>query len=157
MSIRILSIGKTNIPFVKDGVETILTGLNNNTKLGGNELPDVKNQKKLSVDQLKKEEGKLFMGKLNPGDFVILLDENGQQQSSIEFSQWLEKKVMHTAKDIVFIIGGAYGFSEELYAVTGAKLSLSKMTFSHQIIRSIFAEQLYRAFTIQRGEPYHHV
>jgi 23S rRNA (pseudouridine1915-N3)-methyltransferase len=157
MSIRILSIGKTNIPFVKDGIDEYLKRLKHYAKVSWEELPDVKNSKKISTDQLKREEGKLFLGKLNTGDFIILLDENGQQQSSVEFSIWLENKAIHTAKDIIFIIGGAYGFSEELYATAGAKLSLSKMTFSHQIIRSIFVEQLYRAFTIQRGEPYHHV
>jgi len=110
----------------------------------------------LSHDQIRDREGELILKKLKAGDDVILLDEHGKEFRSVEFAAELEKKISRGGKDLVFVIGGAYGFSSEVYRRADGKLSLSKMTFSHQLVRTIFAEQLYRAFTIMKGEPYHH-
>lgn len=120
------------------------------------EIPELKNVSALSRDQIKSREGELILKNLKPSDDVILLDERGKEYRSVEFAAELEKKMAGSGKDIVFVIGGAYGFSEAVYKRADGKISLSKMTFSHQLVRTIFAEQLYRAFTIMRGEPYHH-
>lgn len=119
------------------------------------EIPELKNAKAMSRDTIKVTEGGLILSKLRPSDYVILLDENGSQYTSVEFSVQLQK-LMNSGKDLVFVIGGAYGFSPEVYSRADAKISLSKMTFSHQMVRTIFVEQLYRAFTIIKGESYHH-
>jgi len=156
MTLRILSIGKTNIRYVNEGIEQFLNRLKHYVKLSWEELPDAKNAAQLSNASLKKAEGNLILSKLKTGDLLILLDETGKSMTSVEFAEWLEHKSMHAAKDMVFVVGGAYGFSDEVYTRADFKLSLSKMTFNHQLIRLVFAEQLYRAFTIQRGEPYHH-
>lgn len=142
--------------FVKAGIDEYLSRLQRYIKVSWEELPDVKNGGKLDHMALKEKECELIFSKVTKYDTLVLLDEGGQQYSSVDFSKWLEKQMLHLNGDLCFIIGGAYGFSERVYAETSYKISLSQMTFSHQIIRAIFAEQLYRAFTIQRGEPYHH-
>ena len=120
-------------------------------------IPDIKNRKTLSEEQQKKAEGDLILSQLNPGDDLILLDEKGKTFTSVMFSQWIEKQMNIGSKRIVFVVGGPYGFSKDVYDKAKFKISLSEMTFSHQMIRLIFVEQLYRAFTIIKGEPYHHV
>jgi 23S rRNA (pseudouridine1915-N3)-methyltransferase len=120
-------------------------------------IPDIKNRKTLTEEQQKKAEGDLILSQLNPGDDLILLDEKGKTFTSVMFSQWIEKQMNAGSKRIVFVVGGPYGFSKEVYDKCKFKISLSEMTFSHQMIRLIFVEQLYRAFTIIKGEPYHHV
>lgn len=120
------------------------------------EIPELKNVSALSRDQIKSREGDLILKALKPSDEVILLDEHGKEYRSVEFAAELERKLSRGGRDIVYVIGGAYGFSDDVYARADGKLSLSKMTYSHQLVRTIFAEQLYRAFTIMRGEPYHH-
>lgn len=120
------------------------------------EIPELKNVSALSRDQIKSREGDLILKALKPSDEVILLDEHGKEYRSVEFAAELERKLSRSGRDIVYVIGGAYGFSDDVYARADGKLSLSKMTYSHQLVRTIFAEQLYRAFTIMRGEPYHH-
>ena len=120
------------------------------------EIADIKNSKNLSIDQLKELEGKEILSKLSSGDQLILLDENGKLFSSIEFSEFLQKKFNQGGKSIVFVVGGAFGFSSDVYNKAISKISLSKMTFSHQMIRMIFFEQIYRSMTILKGEPYHH-
>ena len=120
------------------------------------EIPELKNVSALSRDQIKSREGELILKALKPSDEVILLDEHGKEYRSVEFAAELERKLSRGGRDIVYVIGGAYGFSDDVYARADGKLSLSKMTYSHQLVRTIFAEQLYRAFTIMRGEPYHH-
>ena len=120
------------------------------------EIPELKNVSALTKDQIKEKEGALIMKNLKPSDDVILLDEHGRQYTSMEFSRLIEDKMSRSGKDIVFVIGGAYGFSKEVYDRSNGLISLSKMTFSHQMVRTIFTEQLYRAFTIIKGEPYHH-
>ena len=119
-------------------------------------IPELKNTKNLSTDQQKQQEGELILKQLQGGDYVVLLDEHGKEFRSVEFSKWVEQKMQTVNKRLVFIIGGPYGFSPEVYAKANEKISLSKMTFSHQMVRLIFVEQLYRAMTIMRGEPYHH-
>ena len=119
-------------------------------------IPELKNTKSLSVDQQKQQEGELILKQLQGGDHVVLLDEHGKEFRSVEFSKWVEQKMQTVNKRLVFIIGGPYGFSSDVYAKANEKISLSKMTFSHQMVRLIFVEQLYRAMTIMRGEPYHH-
>ena len=119
-------------------------------------IPELKNTKSLSEDQQKQSEGELIQKQLQPGDHVVLLDEYGKEFRSIEFSDWMTKKMNTVSKRLVFIVGGPYGFSKDVYDKCNEKISLSKMTFSHQMIRMIFVEQLYRAMTIMKGEPYHH-
>lgn len=119
-------------------------------------IPELKNTKSLSEDQQKEKEGELILKFLQPGDTVVLLDEHGKEFRSIEFAQWIERKMHTVNKRLIFIIGGPYGFSQTVYQSASEKISLSKMTFSHQMIRLIFVEQLYRAFSILNHSPYHH-
>ena len=119
-------------------------------------IPELKNTKSLSVDQQKQQEGELILKQMQAGDHVVLLDEHGKEFRSVEFSSYMEQKMQTVNKRLVFVIGGPYGFSPDVYAKANEKISLSKMTFSHQMVRLIFVEQLYRAMTIMRGEPYHH-
>ena len=119
-------------------------------------IPELKNTKSLSMEQQKEKEGELILKALQPGDVVVLLDEHGKEFRSIEFADWIERKMHTVNKRLVFIIGGPYGFAPKVYAAAQEKISLSKMTFSHQMIRLIFVEQLYRAFTILNNNPYHH-
>ncbi len=119
-------------------------------------IPELKNTKNLPMEQQKEKEGELICKALQPGDVVVLLDEHGKEMRSVEFASYMEKKLANVNKRLVFIIGGPYGFSEKVYQTAHEKLSLSKMTFSHQMIRLIFVEQLYRAMTILKGGPYHH-
>ena len=120
------------------------------------EIPELKNASALSRDQIKSREGELVLKNLRPSDEVILLDEKGREYRSTDFAALLQEKLSRSSRDLVFVIGGAYGFSPEVYSRADGKMSLSQMTFSHQMVRTIFAEQLYRAFTIIKGEPYHH-
>jgi len=156
MKIRVLSIGKTNIDFVEQGLQEYLKRLKHYTKLEWIELPDVKQVDRSNTSELKTRESERFLEQLKPTDHLILLDEKGKHRSSEEMANWIKDHQLYQQSDLVFIIGGAYGFSETLYAKANGKLSLSKMTFNHQMVRMIFAEQLYRAFTIIKGEPYHH-
>ena len=119
-------------------------------------IPELKNTKSLSMEQQKKKEGEPILKALQPGDVVVLLDEHGKEFRSIEFANWIERKMHTVNKRLVFIIGGPYGFSQAVYGAAQEKISLSKMTFSHQMIRLIFVEQLYRAMTILNNGPYHH-
>ncbi len=120
------------------------------------EIPELKNVSALSKDQIKIKEGELILKNIRNTDDVILLDERGKEYSSVELAGIIQNKINHEGRDIVYVIGGAYGFSDAVYARANSKLSLSRMTFSHQMVRAIFAEQIYRAFTIMKGEPYHH-
>lgn len=118
-------------------------------------IPELKNTKNITEEQQKQAEGELIMKQLTPSDTVVLLDEHGREHRSVEFAAWLERK-RNTARRLVFVIGGPYGFSENVYKRADEMISLSRMTFSHQMVRLIFTEQLYRACTIIKGEPYHH-
>ena len=119
-------------------------------------IPDLKNNKNLSEEQQKEKEGELILKALQPADYVVLLDEGGKEMRSVEFAQYMRHKMNTVSKRLVFIIGGPYGFSEEVYQIAAEKMSLSRMTFSHQMVRLIFVEQLYRALSILAGSPYHH-
>jgi 23S rRNA (pseudouridine1915-N3)-methyltransferase len=156
MKIKLICIGKTGKSFLVEGEQTYLNRLKHYLPLEKVEIPDLKNAKKLSKDQIKVEEGKLILDKTNTADHILLLDENGKTFSSEKFAVFIEKQFHIAGKTIVFVIGGAYGFSDEIYSRANGQISISSMTFSHQMIRMIFLEQLYRAMTILKGEPYHH-
>ena len=156
MKITLLTVGKTDKDWVKQGIDIYTSRLKHYIPFSINEIPELKNVSALSKDQIKTREGELILKNVKPTDDVILMDEHGKEYTSVDFASFLQKKISYEGKDIVFVIGGAYGFSEEVYRRANGKISLSKMTFSYQMVRAIFTEQLYRAFTIMRGEPYHH-
>lgn len=142
--------------YLKEGEDEYLKRLKHYCPVEMIEIPELKNAKKLSKNQIKTEEGKLILGLIKPQEQLILLDENGTHFGSVQFSKFIEKRKNQGGKSIVFVIGGAYGFSDDVYATSQSKISLSTMTFSHQMVRLFFLEQLYRAHTILKGEPYHH-
>ncbi len=156
MTIKLLGIGKTDDPALQDLTDIYIKRLGFYIRFEFELIPDIKNAKNLDENQQKQKEGELLLNKVAASDFVVLLDENGKQYSSEAFSEFIQKRLNSGLKQLVFIIGGPYGFSEDVYKRADAKLSLSKMTFSHQMIRLFFVEQLYRAFTILKNEPYHH-
>lgn len=156
MTIKLLAIGKTDSKHLQALIAEYEKRLGFYIKFEFEVIPDIKNSKNLSEDQQKQKEGELILSKLSPTDVLVLLDENGKQNHSVEFANYLQKHMNSGIKQLVFVIGGPYGFSPEVYKKSNGKLSLSKMTFSHQMIRLFFIEQLYRGFTILRNEPYHH-
>jgi len=156
MTIKLLAIGKTDSKAIQSLIDDYQKRLGFYIKFEFEIIPDLKNAKNLTEDQQKQKEGELILGKLSSTDVLILLDENGKQLDSITFSNYLQKHMNSGIKQLVFAIGGPYGFSSEVYEKAQSKLSLSKMTFSHQMVRLFVVEQLYRAFTILRNEPYHH-
>jgi 23S rRNA (pseudouridine1915-N3)-methyltransferase len=156
MQIRLLAIGKTDNQAIQSLIEEYQKRLGFYIKFEMEIIPDIKNAKSLNESAQKEREGELLLKKLQPSDDLILLDENGKQFKSVEFSDFLQKKMNSGLKHLVFVIGGPYGFSESVYSRANGKISLSKMTFSHQMVRVFFMEQLYRAFTILKNEPYHH-
>ena len=155
MKITLLLVGKTLKGWIKDGLDIYEGRLGHYISFKIVEIPELKKVSALTRDQIRKQEGELILKAVRPEDNVILLDERGVQRSSIEWASFLQTE-MAKGRNIVCVVGGAYGFSEEVYARSNGKMSLSRMTFSHQMVRVIFAEQLYRAFTIMNGEPYHH-
>ena len=156
MTIILLTVGKTDVKWVKEGLEVYASRLSHYVPFSIVEIPELKKAGSLSHQQIKEKEGELILKQVGPQDILVLLDEHGRECRSLEFATFLEKQLSTGAKNLIFTVGGAYGFSEEVYERANWKLSLSKMTFSHQMVRTIFAEQLYRAFTILKGEPYHH-
>ena len=156
VKVKLICIGKTGKSFLEEGEHEYLNRLKHYLQIERVEIPDLKNQKKMTFEQIREHEGKEILSKLSSNEQLILLDEHGKQFSSVEFSVFMQQKFNSGGKGIVFVIGGAYGFSPEIHAAANNKISLSKMTFSHQMVRMIFVEQLYRAMTILRGEPYHH-
>ena len=155
MKIVLLVTGKTTDPRLVSLIDEYQQRLKHYVPFEFVVLPDIKNAKSLSQDQLKTAEGEAILRYLTPAMEVLLLDEHGHEYRSIEYADFLQKK-MASGKDLTLVIGGAYGFSKEVYARANGKISLSQMTFSHQMIRLMAVEQLYRAMTILRGEPYHH-
>ncbi len=151
-----LTVGKTDKEWVKDGMEIYISRLKHYIPFSVSEIPELKNTSALSREQIKGREGELILKAVKPADMVILLDEKGKEYSSVEWAGYIQERLVSSGKDIIFVVGGAYGFSEDVYKRCNGKISLSKMTFSHQMVRVIFVEQLYRAFTIIKGEPYHH-
>ncbi len=156
MKIALLVVGKTVNKHFVELIDDYAGRLKHYVGFELQVIPDLKNTKNLSESQQKQMEGEMILKAVQPGDVVVLLDEHGKEFRSIELSKWMEQKMQVVSKRLVFVIGGPYGFSDDVYAAAREKLSLSKMTFSHQMIRLIFVEQLYRAMTIMRGEPYHH-
>lgn len=156
MTITLLAIGKTDHRELSQLIEEYQNRLQHYIKFKFQVLPDIKNTKNLSYTQQKEKEGELVLKALQSSDVVVLLDEKGKTFSSMAFAQHLQKRMNSGIKNLVFVIGGPYGFSEALYQRAQQKISLSTMTFSHQMVRLFFVEQLYRGFTILRNEPYHH-
>ncbi len=156
MKIKIIAIGKTDDKNLISLIQTYEQRLKHYVKFELSIIPDLKNTKNLSVKQQKEKEGELILKNTQSTDHLILLDEKGNDFGSIEFSQFLQKKMNSGIKNLILVIGGPYGFSEKIYQKAAGKLSLSKMTFSHQMIRLFLVEQIYRAFTILNNEPYHH-
>ncbi len=156
MNIKLLAIGKTDHKALQTLIEDYTKRLSFYIKFDLEIIPDIKNVKNLSEAQQKEKEGELILAKLSATDLLILLDENGGTFSSVGFSEYLQKKMNSGTKTLVFVIGGPYGFSDEVHQKAKGKISLSLMTFSHQMVRLFFIEQLYRGFTILRNEPYHH-
>jgi 23S rRNA (pseudouridine1915-N3)-methyltransferase len=156
MKIKLIAIGKTDSQDLINLVNTYKNRLQHYVKFELFVIPDLKNVKNISENQQKEKEGELILKQLLPTDQLILLDEKGKEFRSIEFSQFLQKKMNSGIKQLVFVIGGPYGFSENVYLTAQGKVSLSKMTFSHQMIRLFMVEQIYRGFTILKNEPYHH-
>lgn len=156
MTIKLLAIGKTDNKELRALISIYEQRLKHYIKFDLDIIPDIKKVKNLSEKQQKQKEGELILGKLSNTDVLILLDEKGKELNSIEFSKYLQKHMNSGIKQLVFVIGGPYGFSEDVYKKAVGKLSLSKMTFSHQMVRLFVIEQLYRGFTILKNEPYHH-
>ena len=156
MKIKLLAIGKTDDKHLISLIETYKQRLKHYINFELEIIPDIKNVKNLSQVQQKEKEGELILKKLTNTDVLLLLDEKGKEMRSIDFTKFLQKKMNSGIKQLVFVIGGPYGFSENIYKKSQGKISLSKMTFSHQMIRLFVVEQIYRAFTILKNEPYHH-
>lgn len=156
MKIILMAIGKTTTKYIQEGIELYKKRLTHYIPFELKLLPDVKATKALTMERQKELEEEIFMSSINSGDFVVLLDERGKEMTSRDFSEYINKKMSAVPKNLIFVIGGPYGFSQGMYDRAQEKLSLSKMTFSHEMIRLFFIEQVYRAMTILRGEPYHH-
>lgn len=156
MKISLMAIGKTDVKYFIDSIQEYENRLKHYIPFEIQILPDIKNTKSLTIEQQKEKEGKLVLKNLQSGDFLVLLDEQGKEFTSLQFASYIEKKTHAVNKRLVFLVGGPYGFSDEIYEKASEKISLSRMTFSHQMIRLIFVEQLYRAMTILNNEPYHH-
>ena len=156
MTIKLLAIGKTDNKQLQQLIDDYTKRLGFYIKFELEIIPDLKKVKNLSEDQQKQKEGDLILSKTTPTDILILLDENGKQYDSVQFANYLQKHMNSGIKQLIFVIGGPYGFSPEVYSKARGKVSLSKMTFSHQMVRLFMIEQLYRGFTILKNEPYHH-
>ena len=156
MNIDLIVIGKTDSAEMASLISAYQKRINFYTKFTITVLPDLRNRKSLSEEAQKKAEGGMLLSGIEASDYVVLLDERGAEVRSVEYAAWMQKRMGSGLKRLVFMIGGPYGFAPEVYARANDKLSLSKMTFSHQLVRVIFCEQLYRAFTIINREPYHH-
>ncbi|HLV45718.1 MAG TPA: 23S rRNA (pseudouridine(1915)-N(3))-methyltransferase RlmH [Flavobacterium sp.] len=156
MNIKLLAVGKTDDNNLQKLIDEYVKRLSFYVKFDLEIIPDIKNAKNLSVVQQKEKEGELLLAKVSSSDWLILLDEKGKTFSSIQFADFLQKRMNSGIKNLLFVIGGPYGFSDAVYARANGKISLSSMTFSHQMVRLFFIEQLYRGYTILRNEPYHH-
>ena len=156
MKIELFVVGKTNHNYLSPGIEDYLKRINRYIQFSIRCISDAKNTKNLSQQQQKNAEGQNILVAIENSDYVVLLDEHGKEYKSIEFASLIDKKMQTVTKRLVFVVGGPYGFSEDVYKRANEKISLSKMTFPHDLIRLIFVEQLYRAFSILNHEPYHH-
>lgn len=156
MDIVLLTVGKTTISFVNEAIAEYEKRLKRYVPFNIVSIPDIKNTKSLTEEKQKQAEGEQILQRLSSGDFVVLLDERGKEFTSMEFADYLQKQMSAGRKRTVFVVGGPYGFSREVYERADGKVSLSRMTFNHEMVRAFFTEQVYRAMTILRGEPYHH-
>ncbi len=156
MKIELAVIGKTSIGYLKQGIDEYIKRLKHYVPFEIKYIDDIKNTKNISEDQQKRTEGAKILSLLDKSDFVVLLDEHGKEYTSMQYSSYIQKRMLSGAKKVVFVIGGPYGFSQEVYDRANDKISFSKMTFNHEMIRLIFTEQLYRAYTIINHETYHH-
>ncbi len=157
MKISLILNGKTEDDYIIKGFSVYEQRLKHYIPFETTVIPALRNTKAMSIEQQKQKEGELILKGLQPSDKLILLDENGKEHSSVSYSQFIQKEMNSGIKNLVFVVGGPYGFSDEVYKRANGKISLSKMTFSHQMVRLFFVEQLYRAMTILRNEPYHHL
>ncbi len=155
MKMTLLAVGKTVRGWASEAVETYISRVRRYVQFSLEETKELKNLPSMGVEAVKAKEGELLLKALRPTDYVVLLDERGREYSSMEWARFVEERTV-AGRDVVFVAGGAYGFSEAVYERADAKVSLSRMTFTHQMVRLVFVEQLYRAFTIIKGEPYHH-
>lgn len=156
MEFVLMCIGKTGKSFLEAGEKEYLTRLKHYLPTRLETLPDVKQTKQTSEAFIKEQEGKQFLAKIGANETVILLDDKGEQRDSVQFAHYLQQLMNRGGKTVYFLVGGPYGFSDEIYRRANGKISLSKLTFSHQMIRMLFLEQVYRGMTILKGEPYHH-
>ncbi|WP_374951261.1 23S rRNA (pseudouridine(1915)-N(3))-methyltransferase RlmH [Mucilaginibacter sp.] len=156
MKITFVTVGKTEDAYLREGIEKYVKRLKHYTKLDMAEIPELKNTKALTEEQQKTKEAELILKKVTPQDHLILLDENGTEFTSVQFANYINKRSVTSSANLVFVVGGPYGFDDSVYQRANDKISLSRMTFSHQMVRLFFTEQLYRAFSIIKGEPYHH-
>lgn len=156
MKIELAVIGKTSIGYLKQGIDEYIKRLKHYVPFEIKYIDDIKNTKNISEDQQKRTEGAKILSLLDKSDFVVLLDDHGKEYTSVQYSSYIQKRMLSGAKKVVFVIGGPYGFSQEVYDRANDKISFSKMTFNHEMIRLVFTEQLYRAYTIINHEPYHH-
>ena len=156
MTIKLVCIGKTDKGELSELISVYKNRLKHYVKFEMEIIPDIRNTKNIDEQLQKQKEGELILKDIENSDFLVLLDEQGKQYTSMNFSEFLQKRMNTGLKRLIFVVGGPYGFSEELYKRANSKVSLSKMTFSHQMVRLFFVEQLYRAFTILKNEPYHH-
>lgn len=156
MKITVIAVGKTSTPYVREGIDAFLQRASRYVPVNLEVIPDLKSTRGLTPDEQKRREGEMILKALQPGDRVVLLDERGRQLTSMRFAAEIERLMASGLKRLVYIVGGPYGFSPEVYQRADDKLSLSTMTFTHEMVRLFFIEQVYRAMTILRGEPYHH-
>ncbi|MDO4510471.1 MAG: 23S rRNA (pseudouridine(1915)-N(3))-methyltransferase RlmH [Bacteroidales bacterium] len=156
MKIELAVVGKTSIGYLKQGIDEYVKRLKHYVTFEIKYIDDIKNTKNISEEQQKQNEGNKILALLDKSDYVVLLDEHGKEYTSMEYAAYIQKRMLSGAKKVVFVVGGPYGFSQEVYKRANDKISFSKMTFNHEMIRLIFTEQLYRAYTIINHEPYHH-
>lgn len=156
MNITLILVGRTVAAYLESGITEYTKRLKHYIRLDMNVIPELKNAKNMREDQIRDTEGELILARTEQSDYVVLLDEAGRLGSSEDMATWMQGMMNRGTRRLIFVVGGAYGFSESVYRRANEKLSLSPMTFSHQMVRLIFVEQLYRAMTIIRGEPYHH-
>lgn len=156
MKLILIVVGRTVEEYLQTGIDDYVGRIGHFAPFGIEVIPELKNTRNIDSKTQKQQEGALILKQFQPGDYIVLLDDKGTQFTSPGMAQWLDNRMAAGYKRIVFVVGGPYGFSQEVYAAAHAKLSLSNMTFSHQMVRLIFVEQLYRSFTILRGLPYHH-
>lgn len=156
MKITFLTVGKTEGAWLKEGIDKYIKRLKHYTRLEIIEIDELKNTKSLTEAQQKAKEAELILKKITPSDHVVLLDENGSTLTSTQFAAYIDKRALGSVGNLTFVTGGPYGFDSSVYQRANDKISLSAMTFSHQMVRLFFVEQLYRAHTILKGEPYHH-